>query len=67
MGKVLIIESKSISEYLNQLKEMGENTEEYENVYGYSIGETEKRIPLFDSPEYDFTPTSKITNFRISD
>jgi hypothetical protein len=30
MGKVVIIESKSIHEYLNQLEEMGEEREDYE-------------------------------------
>ena len=45
MGKVVIIESKSISEYLEQLAAMGENPAEYQNVYGYSIGETESRMP----------------------
>lgn len=38
MEKVIIIESKSISEYLNQLEDMGENLEDYANIYGYSIG-----------------------------
>jgi len=37
-GKVVIIESKSVSEYLRQLEDMGEDTAEYEGIYGYSLG-----------------------------
>jgi len=65
MGKVVIIESKSISEYLGQLEEMGENIAEYEGLYGYSIGETEKRLSVFEYPEYDFKVTKEITNLEV--
>lgn len=41
MGKIVIIESKSIKEYLDQLEDMGEDTQEYLSVFGYSCGETE--------------------------
>ena len=54
MGKVTIIESKSIREYLKQLDEIGEDVSEYENVFGYSLGETEPRMPLYEYPTYDF-------------
>ena len=66
MGKVVIIESKSISEYLQQLQEMGEDISEYKNLYGYSIGETENRIPVYEYPDYGFKTTDKITNLKIS-
>lgn len=66
MGKVVIIESKSISEYLQQLQEMGEDISEYKNLYGYSIGETESRIPVYEYPDYGFKITDKITNLKIS-
>ncbi len=65
MGKVVIIESKSISEYLNQLDEMGEDVSEYENLYGYSIGQTEPRLALYEYPEYDYSITDEITNIQI--
>jgi len=65
MGKVVIIESKSISEYLNQLEEMGEIISDYEGIYGYSIGETEERIPVFEYPEYDFDVTPELSNLVI--
>jgi len=67
MDKVLIIESKSISEYLNQLEEIGEKIEEYTDVYGYSIGETESRMPLYEYPEPDLTITKEFTNLEIPD
>ncbi|MDX2413584.1 MAG: KamA family protein [Bacteroidales bacterium] len=65
MGKVIIIESKSISEYLLQLEEMGENIREYESIWGYSLGETEPRMPVYEYPEFDFKITEEITNLEI--
>jgi lysine 2,3-aminomutase len=65
--KVIIIESKSISEYLNQLEEIGENKNEYTDVYGYSIGETEGRMPLYEYPESDVSITKEFTNLEIPD
>jgi lysine 2,3-aminomutase len=62
---VIIIESKSIAEYLQQLEEMGEDTSEYESLYGYSIGETENRMPVYDYPDYSFKITSEMTNLEI--
>ncbi len=66
MGKVIIIESKSVSDYLKQLEQMGENVTEYENVWGYSIGETEERMPIYEYPDYSFTVTKEMTNLDIS-
>jgi len=62
MDKVIIIESKSIGEYLNQLEEMGEDIADYESIWGYSIGETEPRMSLFEYPEYDYKLTDEVTN-----
>ncbi len=62
MDKVIIIESKSISEYLQQEDEMGEDISEYESIWGYSIGETEPRMPIYQYPEYDFKITGEFTN-----
>ena len=67
MKKVIIIESKSISEYLNQLEEIGDNKEEYTDVYGYSIGETEARMPIYEYPEPDVSVTKEFTNLEIPD
>jgi len=65
MGKVVIIESKSISEYLRQLEDIGEEASDYEGLYGYSIGETETRIPVYEIPGYDFKITKELTNNKI--
>jgi lysine 2,3-aminomutase len=62
MGKVIIIESKSIHEYLNQLEELGENRDDYEGLFGYSLGQTEKRIPIYDYPEYEFEVSKEYSN-----
>jgi len=65
MNRVLIIESKSISEYLNQLEEIGENKDEYTDVFGYSIGETEARMPIYEYPETEISITKEYTNLEI--
>ncbi|WP_319479524.1 hypothetical protein [uncultured Draconibacterium sp.] len=65
MGKVIVIESKSLDEYLEQLEEMGENPEDYSGVYGYTIGHTEPRMGMYEYPEYDFKVTKEITNLEI--
>ncbi len=65
MGRVVIIESKSIIAYFSQLKEMGEDPKEYESIFGYSIGETEERMHIFEYPDYDFKITDKFTNLEI--
>lgn len=65
MGKIIIIESKSVREYLEQMEEMGEDPSEYETLYGYSIGQTDPRVPLYEYPPYDFSVTEKVTNLII--
>jgi lysine 2,3-aminomutase len=67
MGKLTIIESKSMNEYLRQLDEMGEDVAEYEDVYGYSIGETQGRMAVYEYPEYDFEVTREITNLQLGE
>ena len=67
MGKVVIIESKSISDYLDQLEAMGEDPSEYDGLWGFSIGQTEPRAPIYEYPEYDFKPTDAFTNLEIPD
>lgn len=65
MGKVVIIVSKSIRDYLIQLREIGEDLNEYESLYGYSIGVSEPRIPIYMYPEYNFKVTDELTNFEM--
>jgi lysine 2,3-aminomutase len=64
-GKVVIIESKSVSEYLQQMDDIGEDTGEYSDVFGYSLGETEPRMPIYEYPPYDFGATTEITNLEL--
>ncbi|MCD4695722.1 MAG: KamA family protein [Bacteroidales bacterium] len=65
MGKVIIIEPRSIASYLRRLQEMGENLKDYENVWGYSIGETEPRMPVYEYPDYEFETTKEFTNLEV--
>lgn len=67
MGKVIIIEPKSIDEYVKQLVEMGEDAEDYNGVYGYSIGQTEPRMPMYEYPEYEYKTTNEYTNLEITE
>ena len=63
LGKFIIVESKSIQTYLEQMEEMGEDIREYESIWGYSIGETEPRMSIYEYPDFDFKVTSQITNY----
>lgn len=65
MGKVVIVESKSIMKYIQQMEGMGENPDEYESVYGYSVSQTEKVMPVYQYPEYDFNITEEMTNLEV--
>lgn len=65
MGKIIIIESKSIHEYLNQLEELGERKEEYDGLYGYSMGQTEERPSIYEYPDYEFEVTREFSNLEI--
>ena len=67
LGKIIVIESKSVREYLDQLIELGEDPQEYERLYGYSIGVTVKRMPIYEYPAYDFRVTEEMTNLDCSD
>lgn len=63
LGKFKIIESKSVAKYLEQLEWMGEDTNDYESIWGYSIGETEPRTSIYEYPEFDYELTKEITNY----
>ena len=63
IGKFVIIESKSVTNYLDQLRDMDEDPREYSSIWGYSIGETEPRTPIYKYPAYDFDLTPDISNF----
>ncbi len=64
MRRIFIIESKSISEYLKQMQlEMDEDIQDYKGIFGYSMGVTESRMPVFEYPEFPFETTDELTNF----
>ena len=65
MGKVIIIEAKAVAAYLRQLDELGEDVSEYADVWGYSLGVTEPRAPLYEYPESDLDVTEELTNFEL--
>ncbi|MCB0805202.1 MAG: KamA family protein [Bacteroidales bacterium] len=65
MGKMTIIESKSIAGYLKRLEQMGEDLLDYRNVWGYSLGETEPRMPVYDYPENQMELTDEFTNLKV--
>lgn len=65
MGKVVIVESKAVAAYLRQLDELGEDVSEYADVWGYSLGVTEPRAPLYKYPESDLGVTDELTNFEL--
>jgi lysine 2,3-aminomutase len=67
MGKIVIIESKSIKEYLDQLENMGENIEEYMSLFGYSMGVTEPLQGIWNLGNYDFETNQEMNHFKTED
>lgn len=65
MEEVIIVESKPIGEYLRQIEKMGENKDDYYSIWGYSIGETENRFPVYEYPEYPFEITKEFSNIKL--
>lgn len=65
VGNIKIVESKSLSKYIRQLREMGEDIEEYTSIFGHSIGETEERMAIYEYPEFNYEVTEKLTNLSI--
>jgi lysine 2,3-aminomutase len=63
--KIFIRENKSIHEYLLQLEEMGENSNEYASIWEYTSGSTERRFGLYQYPEQAFRVTGKYTNIGV--
>jgi lysine 2,3-aminomutase len=47
------------------MDEIGEDVSEYQSVFGYSLGETEPRMPLYEYPNYDFEVTEELTNLEL--
>ncbi len=65
MEEVIIIESKSIHRYLEEVEAIGQKVDEYDSIWGYSLGYIETRIPVFEYPGYPFRVTEEVTNLGI--
>lgn len=63
--EVYIRENKPVYRYLLQLQDMGEDMGEYETLWAYTEGETERRFPFFEYPVPDFSVTSCYTNLDV--
>ena len=44
---------------------MGEDISEHEIIWGYSLGKTEARMPMYKHPEYNLKATEEITTLKI--
>ena len=66
IGRVYILENKSVASYLRQLDMIGENADEYSSIWEYTSSATEPRASIFRYPEYDFAVTDTITNYSDS-
>jgi lysine 2,3-aminomutase len=65
LGKVFILENKSVAAYLRQLAAMGENPEDYATIWNYTRGETEPPFKLYEYPPFDFRITDTMSNLEI--
>ena len=66
IGKVYILENKSVASYLRQLDMIGEDSGEYSSIWNYTSSETELRAPIFRYPEFEFAVTERGTNYKES-
>ncbi len=65
MGKVEIIESKSVGAYLDQVAGMGDDHTELASIWGYSVGATEPLAPLYEYPGFFFRVTARFSNLSL--
>ncbi len=54
IGKVNILESRSVASYLRQLDTMGEEPKDYATIWYYTQSQTERRFPLYHYPDFHF-------------
>lgn len=54
IGKVDIVENRSVASYLRQLEAMGEDLEDYATIWNYTQSRTESRFPIYRYPEFPF-------------
>lgn len=65
MGKVFIVENKSIAAYLRQLEKLGEESEDYTTIWQYTEGKTEPRFRIYEYPPFRFQTTDKFSNLEV--
>ena len=65
--EVYIRENKPVYRYLLQLQDMGEDMGEYETLWAYTEGVTERRFPFFEYPVPDFSVTGRYTNLDVGE
>lgn len=65
MGKIYICENKSVGAYLRQLEWEGEDPAEYDSIWSYTEGETERRFPLFDYISETAGVTAAFSNLNL--
>ena len=65
--EVYIRENKPVYRYLLQLQDMGEDMGEYETLWAYTEGDTERRFPFFEYPVPDFSVTGRYTNLDVGE
>ena len=65
LGKIYIVENKSLAAYLRQLSKMGEDPEDYASIWSYTGGETEPRFKLYEYPECEFHTTERMSNLEV--
>ena len=65
MGKVFIVENKSIAAYLRQLEALGESSEDYTTIWEYTEGKTEPRFRIYEYPPFRFQTTEEFSNLEV--
>jgi len=58
IGKVDIVENRTVASYLRRLVKLGENPEDYATIWNYTRSQTERRFPLYRYPELPFEESS---------
>jgi len=58
IGKVDIVESRTVASYLRQLVKLGENPDDYATIWYYTRSRTEPRFPLYRYPDFPFKESS---------
>ena len=63
---ILSAELNLISRKYEILRDWYVNTwEDYDGLFGYSLGQTEHRVPVYDYPAYSFQTTVTMNNLEV--